>query len=123
MGSFRRDREGNFRGIFGRNEINALIELFRSMAIRSALPSLFFGSGFFWCGDLRGLSRNRGRGCEGRPETVGCRLEGLLASQGAKESVQNLGGFGSDREEFRMPSSAEESEPVREPDLVFDLAG
>jgi hypothetical protein len=84
---------------------------------------LCFGSAFFWCGDLRGLSRNRGRGCEGRPETVGCRLEGLLASQGAKESVQNLGGFGSDREEFRMPSSAEESEPVREPDLVFDLAG
>ena len=82
-----------------------------------------FGSRFFWCGDLRGLSRNRGRGCEGRPETVGCRLEGLLASQGAKESVQNRGGFGSDREEFRMPSSAEESEPVREPDLVFDLAG
>ena len=46
MGSFRRDREGNFRGIFGRNEINALIELFRSMAIRSALPSLCFGSVF-----------------------------------------------------------------------------
>ena len=78
---------------------------------------------FFWRGALRGLNRRRGRGCEGRPETVGCRLEGLLASQGAKESVQNLGGFGSDREEFRMPSSAEESEPVREPDLVFDLAG
>jgi len=49
MGSFRRGREGNFRGNFGRNEINALIELFRSMAIRSALPSRFFGSGFFWC--------------------------------------------------------------------------
>ena len=83
----------------------------------------FFGSGFLRRSALHGLNRNRGRGCEGRPETVGCRLEGLLASQGAKESVQNLGGFGSDREEFRMPSSAEESEPVREPDLVFDLAG
>ena len=83
----------------------------------------FFGSGFLRRSALHGLNRNRGRGCEGRPETVGCRLEGLLASQGVKESVQNLGGFGSDREEFRMPSSAEESEPVREPDLVFDLAG
>ena len=82
-----------------------------------------FGSRFFWCGDLRGLSRNRGRGCEGRPETVGCRLEGLLASQGAKESVQNLGGFGSDWKEFRVPCGAEEPEPVREADLVFDLAG
>ena len=64
----------------------------------------FSGSGFLRRSALHGLNRNRGRGCEGRPETVGCRLEGLLASQGAKESVQNLGGFGSDREEFRMPS-------------------
>jgi len=71
MGSFRRDREGNFRGIFGRNEINALIELFRSMAIRSALPSLFLAAVVFWRGALHGLSPNRGRGCEGRPETVG----------------------------------------------------
>jgi hypothetical protein len=31
----------------------------------------FFGSGFFRRGALRALSRNRERGCEGRPETVG----------------------------------------------------
>ena len=104
------------------------VKFIRSDVVRESDDPLrfakhFFGSGFLRRSALHGLNRNRGRGCEGRPETVGCRLEGLLASQGAKESVQNLGGFGSDREEFRMPSSAEESEPVREPDLVFDLAG
>ena len=97
--------------------------LFARMMPQSAVPSIFLAAVLFWGGALRGLSRNRGRGCEGRPETVGCRLEGLLASQGAKESVQNLGGFGSDWKEFRVPCGAEEPEPVREADLVFDLAG
>jgi hypothetical protein len=41
MGSLTRVREGNLRLICARNEMNVLIELFRSMAIRSALPSLF----------------------------------------------------------------------------------
>ena len=34
-------REGTFRLICGRNEMNALIGLFRSMAVHSALPKLF----------------------------------------------------------------------------------
>ena len=46
MGSSTRGREGNFPGIFGRNEINALIELFRSMAIRPALPSFILAAVF-----------------------------------------------------------------------------
>ena len=97
-------RTGNFR------QKDAVVEGFmRSSVVRENDHPLrfakhFSGSGFLRRGALHGLNRNRGRGCEGRPETVGCRLEGLLASQGAKESVQNLGGFGSDREEFRMPS-------------------
>ena len=96
-----------------------------------------FGSGFearLEAGDFRlearapargatRFIRDRGRGCEDRPETGGCRLERLPASQGAKESVENFGGFGRDWEEFRMPREAEESESVSEADLVFDLAG
>ena len=39
-------------------------------------------------------------------------------SQGPKESIENLRGFGGNWKEFRMPRSAEESEPVREDDLV-----
>ena len=58
-----------------------------------------------------------------RLEAAGGRLEGSASSQSAEKSIEDLGGFGSDRNEFHMPRSAEESEPVREPDLVFDLAG
>ena len=42
MGLPTRDREGNFRLIFGRCEIHALIGLFRSMSVRSALPNIFW---------------------------------------------------------------------------------
>ena len=42
MGPPTRGRERNFRLIFGRNEIAALMGLFRSMAVRPAVPSSFF---------------------------------------------------------------------------------
>ena len=45
MGLSTRVREGNFRVIFGRMEIGALIGLFRSIAVRP-LGQAFFGSGF-----------------------------------------------------------------------------
>ena len=47
MGLPTRGGEGNFQLIFGRMEIDALIGLFRSMAVRSALPRIFSGSGFW----------------------------------------------------------------------------
>jgi hypothetical protein len=40
MGLSTRVREGNFRVIFGRMEIGALIGLFRSIAVRPAWPSI-----------------------------------------------------------------------------------
>ena len=50
--------EGNFRLIFGRMEIDARIRLFRSMAVRSALPSIYSWQRFL------------GRFLEGVPEVV-----------------------------------------------------
>ena len=41
-----RDREGNFRLICARDEMNALIGLFWSMATRSAVPSIFSAAAF-----------------------------------------------------------------------------
>ena len=41
MESFTRVREANFRRIFGRVEIDALMDLFRSMVVRYALPRTF----------------------------------------------------------------------------------
>jgi hypothetical protein len=46
MNLFTRGREGNFRLTLGRNEMNALIGLFRSIAVHSALPKLFLAAGF-----------------------------------------------------------------------------
>ena len=50
MGSSTRDREGNFRLICGRNEMDALIGYLWSMAVRSALPSSLFWQRFFLMG-------------------------------------------------------------------------
>jgi hypothetical protein len=46
MGRSACGREGNFRLTCGRNEIAALMGLFRSMAIRSAVPSTFSAAVF-----------------------------------------------------------------------------
>ena len=46
MGRPTREKEGNFRLICGRNGIAALMGLFRSMATRSAVPSIFSAAAF-----------------------------------------------------------------------------
>ncbi len=46
MGSFTRLRKGNLRLICARNEMNARMGLLRSLAVRSALPSIFSGAVF-----------------------------------------------------------------------------
>jgi len=46
MGSSKRAREGNFRLVCGRTEMDAFVGLFRSMAFRSALPRIFSAAVF-----------------------------------------------------------------------------
>jgi hypothetical protein len=48
MGSFTRDREGNFRLTLGRSEVAVLIGFFRIMAVRSVLPSSFLRGADPW---------------------------------------------------------------------------
>ena len=137
MGSFTRFREEILRLICARNEINVLIGLFRSLAIRSALQSLFWQR-FFRCGALRALSRDRGR--------VWCRLRGgsrpACRSRGAgrrsrnsvphrrRESIPGWPATAAQcarRCPCRTVGGVNEREwsgfPSYQPDLTFDLRG
>jgi hypothetical protein len=55
--AFHAGRQGKFGLIFGRMQIDALIGLFRSMAIRPALPRIFWAPllGGFFARELRVL--------------------------------------------------------------------
>ena len=60
-------------------------------------------------------------GLPGGRKAGDCRLEESISSQSADKSIEDFGGFDSDRKEFRMLGGAEESESVRKPNLVFDF--